>query len=77
MLRFSYRIIPKLPPKRLQVIVNSEIVEDRRRCLQRFLNFIVSHPAMKSDVIVKYFLSEDARVSFLFIFFISLSKLFY
>ncbi|XP_047143517.1 sorting nexin-8 isoform X1 [Hydra vulgaris] len=55
LMRYPYRIIPKLPPKKIGA--NKEFIEGRRRALKRFLTIIMKHPAMREDNIISYFLS--------------------
>jgi len=53
--RYPYRIVPKLPPKK--IVANSEFIEGRRRALKRFLNNIARHPIISTDQIVTHFLT--------------------
>lgn len=87
--RFPYRLIPKLPPKKMggnkgsfyqNFIINSgwntisaaqvkcfskqnyfftaetpQFLEERRRCLQRFLTLVARHPVVSQDQIVNFF----------------------
>lgn len=52
--RFPYRLIPKLPPKKI-VGADSQFLEERRRCLLRFLTIIARHPVVSKDPIVNFF----------------------
>ncbi|XP_015608090.1 sorting nexin-8 isoform X2 [Cephus cinctus] len=52
--RFPYRLIPKLPPKKI-VGANSQFLEERRRSLLRFLTLIARHPVVNKDPIVHFF----------------------
>jgi len=55
MSRFPYRLVPKLPPKKIGA--SKEFIEARRRALKRFLVLVVRHPIMCSDPIVTYFMT--------------------
>ncbi|XP_063995496.1 sorting nexin-8-like [Diachasmimorpha longicaudata] len=52
--RFPYRLIPKLPPKKI-VGADSQFLEERRRSLLRFLVQIARHPIIRKDPIVQFF----------------------
>ncbi|XP_011329869.2 sorting nexin-8 isoform X2 [Ooceraea biroi] len=52
--RFPYRLIPKLPPKKI-VGADSQFLEERRRSLLRFLTLIARHPVVSEDPIVQFF----------------------
>ncbi|KAJ9081201.1 Sorting nexin mvp1 [Entomophthora muscae] len=54
--RYPYRMIPKLPPKKIGG--NKVFFDDRRIRLSRFLNFLVVHPVLKEDSLVNAFLTE-------------------
>lgn len=56
MMRFPYRLIPRLPPKKMMG-GNREFIEQRRKALRRFLNLIARHPQMYDDKLVKFFFS--------------------
>ncbi|KAH9491365.1 sorting nexin [Bulinus truncatus] len=53
--RFPYRIIPRLPPKK--VGASREFIEQRRKSLRRYLNIVARHPQMHEDMLVKFFLT--------------------
>ncbi|KAM8823936.1 sorting nexin-8a isoform 1-T2 [Synchiropus picturatus] len=60
--RFSYRIVPVLPPKRmlkgvLTSVSESDFIEGRRRALCRFINLVARHPFFSEDELVKTFLT--------------------
>ncbi|XP_065065788.1 sorting nexin-8-like [Rhopilema esculentum] len=55
MSRFLYRLIPKLPPKKIGA--SKEFIEARRRALKRFMMLVVRHPVMSNDPIVTYFMT--------------------
>lgn len=55
LMRYPYRIVPKLPPKK--VVASTEFIQNRRRALKRFLNLIARHPVISQDQIVTYFLT--------------------
>ncbi|XP_058798848.1 sorting nexin-8-like [Phymastichus coffea] len=52
--RFPYRLIPKLPPKKI-VGADSQFLEERRRSLLRLLTLIARHPIIGQDPIVQFF----------------------
>lgn len=54
--RFPYRLIPKLPPKKI-VGGGSHFIEERRKSLRRWLTLVARHPALISDPIVNFFLT--------------------
>ncbi|XP_041364313.1 sorting nexin-8-like [Gigantopelta aegis] len=56
MLRYPYRIIPRLPPKKMMG-ASREFIEHRRKCLRRFINIVARHPQIHDDKLVKFFLS--------------------
>lgn len=60
--RYSYRVVPALPPKRalkgvLTSVSEREFIEGRRRALTRFLNLVARHPVFSEDELVKTFLT--------------------
>lgn len=68
--RYPFRLLPTLPPKRFAIsghhIVagdDSQFLERRRRGLQRYLNFLVNHPAMSTDSIFVTFLGEPSDLA--------------
>ncbi|PVF93930.1 hypothetical protein CPB86DRAFT_789597 [Serendipita vermifera] len=54
--RYPFRLLPQLPPKRIGPDEN--FLEQRRKGLIRFLNFVVNHPVIKDDGVLSVFLSE-------------------
>lgn len=58
---FPYRIIPKLPPKKM---INSdrEFIEARRKSLRRFLNITSCHPAMYDSQVLQFFLTYNGEI---------------
>ncbi|XP_060594865.1 sorting nexin-8-like [Ruditapes philippinarum] len=56
LMRFPYRSIPRLPPKKMMG-ANREFIEQRRKSLRRYLNLIARHPQMHDDKLVQFFLS--------------------
>ncbi|KAL4240652.1 sorting nexin [Mactra antiquata] len=56
LMRFPYRCIPRLPPKKMMG-ANREFIEQRRKSLRRYLNLIAHHPQMHDDKLVQFFLS--------------------
>ncbi|KAM9779907.1 sorting nexin-8a [Neosynchiropus ocellatus] len=60
--RFSYRVVPVLPPKRmlkgvLTSVSERDFIEGRRRALCRFINLVARHPFFSEDELVKTFLT--------------------
>ncbi|EJD07688.1 uncharacterized protein FOMMEDRAFT_143983 [Fomitiporia mediterranea MF3/22] len=56
--RYPFRILSQLPPKRIGP--DESFIEQRRRGLQRFLNFVVNHPIIKEDGLLAVFLTEPS-----------------
>ncbi|THH17794.1 hypothetical protein EW146_g3094 [Bondarzewia mesenterica] len=56
--RYPFRLIPQLPPKRIGPDEN--FLEQRRRGLQRFINFVTNHPVIKEDGLLSVFLTESS-----------------
>ncbi|KAJ3555989.1 hypothetical protein NM688_g2277 [Phlebia brevispora] len=56
--RYPFRLLPALPPKR--VGPDESFIEQRRRGLTRFLNFVVNHPVIKEDGLLAVFLTEPS-----------------
>ncbi|KAH9840265.1 uncharacterized protein C8Q71DRAFT_484009 [Rhodofomes roseus] len=56
--RYPFRLLPALPPKR--VGPDENFLEQRRKGLARFLNFIVNHPIIKDDGVLAVFLTEPS-----------------
>ncbi|XP_064631538.1 sorting nexin-8-like isoform X2 [Lineus longissimus] len=54
--RFPYRMVPRLPPKKMMG-VSREFIEHRRKALRRYINLIARHPVMTDDRMLKFFLS--------------------
>ncbi|KAF8315365.1 hypothetical protein DL93DRAFT_2166737 [Clavulina sp. PMI_390] len=54
--RYPFRIIPSLPPKRLGG--DSTFLEQRRKGLQRFLNYALNHPVLRDDGLLNVFMTE-------------------
>ncbi|KXJ27091.1 Sorting nexin-8 [Exaiptasia diaphana] len=52
--RFPYRLVPKLPPKKLMG-ASKEFIEARRKALKRFLTLVARHPVLCEDKIVIFF----------------------
>ncbi|KII87354.1 hypothetical protein PLICRDRAFT_112871 [Plicaturopsis crispa FD-325 SS-3] len=56
--RYPFRLLPALPPKRLGP--DDAFLEQRRRGLARFINFVVNHPIIKEDALLAVFLTEPS-----------------
>ncbi|KAL5019326.1 hypothetical protein ScPMuIL_005048 [Solemya velum] len=54
--RYPYRLVPRLPPKKMMG-ANREFIEHRRKCLKRFINLVSRHPQMHGDNLLKFFLT--------------------
>ncbi|XP_064414936.1 sorting nexin-8a [Latimeria chalumnae] len=61
LLRFPYRMVPALPPKRIlkvfHPLADREFIDTRRRALGRFMNLVARHPFFSEDTLVKNFLT--------------------
>ncbi|KAJ3228076.1 Sorting nexin mvp1, partial [Clydaea vesicula] len=57
--KYPYRLIPILPPKKIGP--DEAFLSQRCRGLQRFLNFIINHPTLKEDTVLKdiFLLMDD------------------
>ncbi|KXN87384.1 Sorting nexin MVP1 [Leucoagaricus sp. SymC.cos] len=53
--RYPFRLFPALPPKRIGP--DEHFLEQRRRGLQRALNFVLNHPVLKEDGVLGVFLT--------------------
>lgn len=58
---YPYRMIPKLPPKKM-LNSDQEFIEARRKSLRRFLNITSRHPAMHDSQVVHFFLTYSGEV---------------
>ncbi|KAF8524191.1 hypothetical protein JB92DRAFT_3081791 [Gautieria morchelliformis] len=56
--RYPFRILPALPPKRIGPDAN--FLEQRRRGLARWINFVINHPVIRDDGLLSVFLSEPS-----------------
>ncbi|KAI0322771.1 hypothetical protein OF83DRAFT_1048610 [Amylostereum chailletii] len=56
--RYPFRLLPQLPPKRIGP--DESFLEQRRKGLQRFLNFVINHPVIKEDAVLATFLVEPS-----------------
>lgn len=56
--RYPFRLLPALPPKRVNPDAN--FLEQRRRGLARWLNFVINHPIIRDDGLLSVFLTEPA-----------------
>ncbi|XP_071444211.1 sorting nexin-8-like [Hetaerina americana] len=52
--RFPYRLIPKLPPKKV-VGADSHFIEERRKSLRRWLTIVARHPVIMHDPMLEFF----------------------
>ncbi|XP_073974358.1 sorting nexin-8-like isoform X1 [Rhodnius prolixus] len=60
--RFPYRIIPKLPPKKIVGVFPGDLnfLENRRKALRRWLTLLSRHPIISQDAILHFFLTQAA-----------------
>ncbi|KAI0731335.1 hypothetical protein C8Q76DRAFT_718528 [Earliella scabrosa] len=56
--RYPFRLLPALPPKRIGP--DESFLEQRRRGLTRFINFVINHPVIKEDPVLQSFLTEPS-----------------
>ncbi|BET00464.1 Hypothetical protein NTJ_13280 [Nesidiocoris tenuis] len=58
--RFPYRLIPKLPPKKIVGVFpsDSNFLENRRKGLQRWLTLVARHPVIREDALLSFFLTQ-------------------
>ncbi|GAA5842448.1 hypothetical protein JCM11251_007317 [Rhodosporidiobolus azoricus] len=66
--RYPFRLLPSLPPKRLQVsghyLATDELfLERRRRGLERALTALTEHPVVKRDGLLQVFLTEQGDLA--------------
>lgn len=54
---FTFRIIPRLPPKK--IVSDSHFLESRRRSLQRWLTLVCRHPTICHDALISFFLTDQ------------------
>ncbi|RZB41738.1 sorting nexin-8 [Asbolus verrucosus] len=54
--RFPYRVVPRLPPKK--IVSDAHFLELRRRGLHRWLTLVCRHPTMCHDALVAFFLTD-------------------
>ncbi|XP_006821836.1 sorting nexin-8-like [Saccoglossus kowalevskii] len=52
--RFPYRLVPRLPPKKM-LGADREFIEARRKSLRRFLTLVSRHPVFRDSPILKFF----------------------
>lgn len=66
--RYPFRLLPALPPKRIQVsghyLATDELfLERRRRGLERALTALLVHPVLKRDALLNAFMTEQRDLS--------------
>jgi sorting nexin-8 len=54
--RFPYRVVPRLPPKK--IVSDAHFLESRRRGLHRWLTLVCRHPTICQDALVAFFLTD-------------------
>ncbi|GAA5981999.1 hypothetical protein JCM10908_004698 [Rhodotorula pacifica] len=62
--RYPFRLLPALPPKRIQVsghylATDDLFLERRRRGLERALTALLAHPVLKRDALLNAFMTEQ------------------
>lgn len=57
--RFPYRLIPRLPPKKMNIGSDAPFIEERRQWLWRWLSLISRHPVINQDPILQFFFTYD------------------
>ncbi|OZJ06509.1 hypothetical protein BZG36_00632 [Bifiguratus adelaidae] len=60
--RYPFRILPSLPPKKLGGM-DDNFLEKRRKGLTRFINFIIRHPVLRQDEVVRTYLREPMDIT--------------
>ncbi|XP_059472737.1 sorting nexin-8-like isoform X2 [Neocloeon triangulifer] len=53
---YPYRLVPKLPPKKMMG-VDVKFIEERRRALRRWLTLVSQHPVLSEDPTTRFFLT--------------------
>lgn len=61
--RYTFRLVPELPPKKLASSSDPLFLERRRRGLARFLNALVRHPVLRREQLVIMFLTVPTDLS--------------
>ncbi|GAA5861824.1 hypothetical protein JCM3774_001315 [Rhodotorula dairenensis] len=66
--RYPFRLLPALPPKRIQVsghylATDDLFLERRRRGLERTLTALLAHPVLKRDALLNAFMTEQRDLS--------------
>ncbi|CAI5760291.1 unnamed protein product [Candida verbasci] len=61
--KYSFRVIPGIPPKKFSASPDSQFLQRRRRGLHRFLNQLVKHPIFKEEPVVITFLTVPTDIS--------------
>jgi len=59
---FPYRMIPKLPPKKVLLNSDRDFIEARRKSLRRFLKILSRHPAIYDSQVLHFFLTHNGEV---------------
>jgi len=55
--------VPNLPPKKVSPLADDAFVEQRRRGLVRFINFVGNHPILREDADFIAFLKEQGDIA--------------
>jgi sorting nexin-8 len=64
--RFPYRTLPRLPPAKLSAMlagVDSRTIDTRRKALARWLTAVTSHPVLREDPMLRFFLTETGAAA--------------
>lgn len=58
---YYFRLIPRLPPKKIIVSEDAHFLEARRKGLLRWLTLMARHPIVSRDPLVSYFLRDQGQ----------------
>lgn len=57
--RYPYRLVPRLPPKKLNP--DETFLVERKQALVRYINLVCRHPELRNDEAVKFFLTFNGK----------------
>ncbi|XP_065343182.1 sorting nexin-8-like isoform X2 [Cloeon dipterum] len=55
---YPYRLVPRLPPKKL-IGADTVFIEERRKALKRWLTIVAQHPILSADATTRFFLTFE------------------
>ncbi|ORX45727.1 hypothetical protein DM01DRAFT_1349340 [Hesseltinella vesiculosa] len=58
---YPFRVVPTMPPKKVDIRGYPVFLESRRQGLNHFINFVARHPVLKKDKLVDIFLTEPSE----------------